>query len=172
MSDDPKPPPGADGAVPAVRPPETFSREYVHELRQENAGYRLRASEAEKKANEATEAAKKAAEEAQTKVAETEKAAQLRVIRAEVKAFAVKAGIVDLDGLQLADLSKVTIDDKGEIVGAEAAIEALRKAKPYLFAQTTASGRQPPPSGKPAAKRATEMTPEEYSAAKRELLKR
>jgi hypothetical protein len=168
MADQGNPAPGAQD-TPTPKPPETFSREYVHELRQENAGYRLRASEAEKKANEGAEAAKKAATEAAEKITATEKAAQLRVIRAEVKAFAVKAGIVDLDGLQLADLSKITINDTGEIVGAEEAIEALRKAKPYLFTKTTASTEKAPKGKESAPKKATDMTPEEYKAAKREL---
>ncbi len=168
MADQGNPAPGAL-ETPAPKPPETFSREYVHELRQENAGYRLRASEAEKKATEAAEAAKKAAAEAAEKITATEKATQLRVIRAEVKAFAVKAGIVDLDGLQLADLSKITINDTGEIVGAEEAIEALRKAKPYLFTKTTSSTEKAPKGTQTAPKKATEMTAEEYRAAKREL---
>ncbi len=161
--------PAPDAPVPQPKAPETFSREYVHELRQENAGYRLRASEAEKKATEAAEAAKKAATDATEKITTTEKAAQLRVIRAEVKAFAVKAGIVDLDGLQLADLSKITINDTGEIVGAEEAIEALRKAKPYLFTKTTSSTEKAPKGTQDAPKKATDMTPEEYKAAKKAL---
>lgn len=153
-------------------PVQTFSHEYVKELRQESAGYRLRATEAEKKAAEAAEAAKKAADEALERVKKAEEAAQARIIRAEIKAHAIKAGIVDVDGLALADLSKITINDKGEVVGAEDAIEALRKAKPYLFTKTTASsGRagegQPPKDQEHKAKRATEMSADEYRAFKR-----
>ena len=164
---------GQPGAAPSPQPPvQTFSHEYVKELRQESAGYRLRASEAEKKANEAAEASKKAADEAAERVKKAEEAAQARIIRAEIKAHAIKAGIVDVDGLALADLSKLTLNDKGDVVGAEEAIDALRKAKPYLFAKTTSSSGkpgegQPPTRGEPKQKRATEMTAEEYQAFKR-----
>jgi hypothetical protein len=117
--------------------PEVFSKEYVRELRHENAGYRL-------KAQEAAEAAKKAQEEAIAKAQEAEQRAAARIIKAELKAYAIKAGIVDLDALALADLSGVKLNDNGEIEGAEAALDALKKSKPYLFAQTTASTQQPP----------------------------
>jgi hypothetical protein len=124
--------------------PEVFSKEYVRELRHENAGYRLKAQEMERKAQEAAEAAKKAQEEAAAKAQETEQRAAARIIKAELKAHAIKAGIVDLDALALADLSGVKLNDNGEIEGAEAALDALKKSKPYLFAQTTASTQQPP----------------------------
>ncbi len=157
---------------PSPPPANTFSAEYVRELRHENAGYRLRATEAEKKAAEAAEAAKKAAEEAEGRAKKAEEAAQVRIIKAEMKTHAIKAGIVDLDGLTLADLSQVKIDEQGEVTGAEEAIAALKKAKPYLFTTTTATGGkggsgQPPPSDRPTQKRATEMTTEEYAAFKR-----
>lgn len=152
-------------------PPQTFSAEYVRELRHENAGYRLRATEAEKKAAEAAESAKKAAEEAEGRAKKAEEAAQARIIRAEMKAHAIKAGIVDLDGLALADLSQVKINEQGEVTGADEAIAALKKAKPYLFTTTTGSGGragsgQPPAKGDDKQKRATDMTPEEYRAFK------
>ncbi len=173
---DPQAQGAADGAAPT---PNTFSAEYVKELRQENAGYRVRAQKAEselaesqKVAQTAKEAADKVAKDAEERATKAEQAARARIIKAELKAHAIKAGIVDLDGLALADLSAVKLDDKGEVQGADEAIAALRKSKPYLFVATTGSpGRggdgQPPTGGKPAQKRATDMTPEEYTAFKR-----
>lgn len=155
---------------PAPREPEMFSKEYVKELRQESASYRTRAQEAEKKAQEAEERASKAAEEADGKVKEASTAAEKRIIRAELKAEAVKAGIVDIDGLSLADLSEVKLNDKGEIEGGSEAIAKLKEAKPYLFAEPTTSSsstRTAPKPGETKPKSATEMTPEEYAAAKR-----
>jgi len=160
---------GPPAPAPAPAPAETFSATYVKELRQESAGYRLRAQEAEKKAAEAADVAKKAAEEATGKIEEVSKSAQLRIIKAELKAFAVKAGIVDLDGLAFVDMSKVKLAESGEIEGADDAIDALRKAKPYLFTKTTSSTQKTPESKTPAAKKASEMTPEEYKAEKRRL---
>ena len=170
-----EPGPGGSGgqsqpsSAPRTPEPEVFSKEYVRELRHENAGYRLKAQEMERKAAEAAEAATKAQQAAEAKAAEREAAANARVIKAELKAHAIKAGIVDLDGLALADLSGVKFNDKGEIEGAEAAIEALKKSKPYLFAQTTASTQQAPRGGDPKPKSARDLSPEEF---KREMAAR
>lgn len=157
--------PGQTGSAP--KEPETFSKEYVRELRHENGGYRLRAQESEKKAAEADERAKKAEADAKAKIDAAAKESQVRVIRAEVKAIAIKAGIVDIDGLKLADLSGVTLDDAGDVKGADEAIAALQKSKPYLFAKTTASTQQPPATKTPAKKSAVDMTDAEYREARR-----
>ena len=152
--------PGAGGQPAGGKPPEpeVFSKDYVRELRHENAGYRLKAQEMERKAQEAADLAKKAEDAATAKPTEAEQRANARIIKAEMKAIAVKAGIVDIDGLALADLSGVKFNDKGEIEGAEAAIEALKKAKPYLFAQTTSSTTQPPKGGKQETKSARDLS--------------
>jgi hypothetical protein len=182
--------PGAPGGGPAATPPatppvqgkETFSREYVQELRQENASYRTRAIEAERKAQEAADSAKKAQDEAEArvkkasddadaKVKETHTAAEQRIIRAELKAVAIKEGMVDLDGLKLADLSKITLDDKGEVVGAEDLMKALKESKPYLFkeATSTSSTSTPPKKDPPKPFDARTATPEERAAKAKEL---
>lgn len=151
--------------------PETFSKDYVRELRAENKGWRLKAQESETKAKAAEEAAMKAKEEADARIADTSKQAEQRIIRAELKALAVKAGIVDVDGLKLVDLSGVKLDDKGDVEGAEALIDSLKKAKPYLFAAPASTSTAPPPSKEaPAEKKATEMNKEEYAAAKQKLI--
>ena len=154
--------------TPAVEP-QTFSREYVAELRQESASYRTARNASDVTAAAATEAAKKATEEADAKVAAATTAADARILRAELKAEALKAGMVDLDGLKLADMSKVKLNEAGEVEGAEALMTELKKSKPYLFGVVSSSsnpGGQPPkPSGN-KAKSATEMTTEEYKAAR------
>lgn len=184
MNADPVDPgPGAPTPAPApVRGPETFSREYVQELRQENASYRTRAIEAEKKAQEAADAAKKreeeaearakkAADDADAKVKETHTSAEQRIIRAELKAEALKAGMVDLDGLKLADLSSIKIDEKGEVTGATELMAALKESKPYLFkeATSTSSTSTPPKKDPPKPFDARTATPEERKAKAREL---
>lgn len=177
-------PSGAAAAVVApVQGKETFSREYVQELRQENASYRTRAQDAEKRAQEAADNAKKAQEEAEAQsakakadaealVADTHSKAEKRVIRAELKAEAIKAGMVDLDGLKLADLTTVKIDENGEVVGATEVMAALKASKPYLFgsvASTTQTESKPPKKGDPKPFNANTATPEELAAKAREL---
>lgn len=167
--------PPAGGGNPPPKDPddsrETFSREYVKELREENKGWRLKASQLERERDEHKTAAERAAAEAEGKIKEAHTAAEQRVIRAELKAEALKAGMVDLDGLKLADLSKVKINDAGEVEGATELMEELKKAKPYLFGTTQNSSTpgNPPNPKPPAAKKATEMTEEEYAAARRQF---
>lgn len=174
-------------SAPSATPPtvagkETFSREYVQELRQENASYRTRAIEAEKKAQEAADSAKKAQDEAEAKAAKAaadadakvkdgHSAADQRVIRAELKAEALKAGMVDLDGLKLADLSAIKIDDKGEVTGATELMAALKESKPYLFREATSSSSTstPPKKDPPKPFDARTATPEERAAKAREM---
>ena len=43
-----------------------------------------------------------------------------RLVRAELKAEAVRAGIVDLDGLKLLDLSAARLNERGEVDNASA----------------------------------------------------
>lgn len=151
--------------------PETFSREYVSELRHENASYRTKAQEAAAKLAEAEAKVANAAKESDEKVSAAQKAANDRIIRAELKAAAVKAGMVDLDGLKLADLSKVKLNDAGEIEGADALMEEMKKTKSYLFSSTTSTSNtdpKPKPSdNKP--KKVSEMTEAERKAEEKRL---
>lgn len=150
---------------------EHFSREYVKELREENKGWRLKAQQLEKERDDHKTAAEKAAQDAEGKIKEAHTAAEQRVIRAELKAEALKAGMVDLDGLKLADLSKIKINDVGEVEGATELMEELKKAKPYLFGTTQNSSTPgtPPNPKPPTAKKATDMTAEEYAAARKQF---
>ncbi|WP_158285482.1 phage scaffolding protein [Azospirillum sp. TSA6c] len=173
---------------PAQLPPEpqTFSREYVSELRGENKTWRLKAQAAEDAAakakadaDAATAAAKAAEEKAQADAAAArsaaEKAANERIIRAELKAEAIKAGMVDLDGLKLADLSTVTIGEDGNVTGATELLAKLKEGKPYLFGAPPAHSSQPnpppPAPDKVPPSDVRKMTKEEYEAAKRKAVR-
>lgn len=174
---------GTPPATPPVQGKETFSREYVQELRHENASYRTRAIDAERKAQEAEAKATKAAEEAEArakkasddadaKIKESHTSAEQRIIRAELKAEAIKAGMVDLDGLKLADLSSIKIDEKGDVQGAAELLTALKESKPYLFKEPSSSTShtgEPPPKKKPEPFDARKATPEERAAKAREM---
>lgn len=150
---------------------ETFSREYVKELREENKGWRLKAQQLERERDEHKTAAEKAAQDAEVKAKAAQDAANDRILRSELKAAAVKNGMIDLDGLKLADLSKVALKEDGTVDGADALFEGLKKDKPYLFGSTQNSSPpgSPPPAKPPTAKKATEMTDAEYAEARKQF---
>lgn len=161
-------PPAPPAPSPAPPEPETFSKDYVRELRAENKGWRLKADDLAKERDTHKTAAEQAASDADAKIAEASTAADQRIVRAEMKAAALKAGMVDLDGLKLADLSKVKLNADGEVEGADELMTELKKAKPYLFGtpSTSHTGTTPPSKVPPEAKLAKDMTDAEYKAAR------
>jgi hypothetical protein len=99
--------------------------------------------------------------------------ARTNLIMAELKAEAVRAGMIDIDGLKLLDTSALTVGETGEILGTAILIDRFRRQKPWLFgAASTTTTAVPPPQQSPRAKQATEMTPEEYRAARAAILRR
>jgi hypothetical protein len=99
--------------------------------------------------------------------------AQERLVRAELKAEAVRAGMVDLDGVKLIDTSKLKLDENGEVAGVQGILRELRRAKPWLFGSSSSSSTAGvPPAQSPKAKLATEMSIEEWQKARAELLRR
>ena len=158
--------------IPPANEPQTFSLEYVRELRSENKEWRQKAQGHETEAQRQKGLAEAAATEATTKITAAAAAAQDRIIRAELKAVAVKAGMVDLDGLKLLDLSTIKLNDAGEVEGAEALLTAAKTAKPWLFGAPPTSTSSPapvPPVVPPATKKASEMTDVEYRAARKHI---
>jgi hypothetical protein len=96
-----------------------------------------------------------------------------RLIRAELKAEAVRAGMVDLDGLKLLDTGKLRLGDDGEVEGAASLMRELRRSKPWLFgAGSSSSTAGAPPAQAPKPRLATEMNVEEWQKARADLLKR
>jgi hypothetical protein len=156
----------------AAPEPQMFSREYVQELRHESAAQRTARKASDDKLAEATAAVTAATAEAEAKIAAATQAANERILRSELKAEAMKAGMVDLDGLKLADLSKVKLNEAGEVEGAEALMTELKKAKPYLFGavgSTSLPSAVLPKPGVQTHKRATEMSKAEYDAARADI---
>lgn len=98
---------------------------------------------------------------------------QTRLARAELKAVALQAGMIDLDGLKLVDLSHAKLNEHGEVEGGAELMAELKREKPWLFGGASSSSRaNPPPAHPPRVKLATEMTPDEYRAARAEVLRR
>lgn len=103
-------------------------------------------------------------------VADSKKQSDAQRVDTELRAQATKAGAKDVDDLlKLIDKSTTTIDDKGNVVGADKAIEEFKKTKPHLFgvASSSSSKAETPPATDPGtAKKASDMTKEEYEAAR------
>lgn len=96
-----------------------------------------------------------------------------RLLRAELKGHAIRAGMVDLDGLKLLDTSRLLLNDSDEVVGAAELMAEARRAKPWLFGgSSTSSAAAVPPAQAPKAKLATDMTEAEWRASRAELLRR
>ncbi len=104
---------------------------------------------------------------------ESNEAARASLVRAELKAEALRAGMVDLDGLKLFDSTALKVSDTGEVDGAAELMARMKREKPWLFASASSSSPTAPPQAAPMRnKRATEMTAEEYRIARAELLRR
>jgi hypothetical protein len=106
-------------------------------------------------------------------LSELQRETQARLIMSELKSEALRAGIVDLDGLRLADTSGVKVEQDGVVSGAATAIAELRRRKAWLFgAGSSSSAAAVPVAQQPAQKSALQMTEQEYRAARAALLKR
>ena len=111
--------------------------------------------------------------ETAAKLAESTTAAKEQVKAARLEALALREGLVDLDGLKLLDLSKITQKDDGTFEGVDEVFKAAREAKPYLFGEkvtTTTTTKPAPKPGDPAPIDARKLTPEEYQKEKAAIL--
>ena len=115
----------------------------------------------------AFQALKAHAEALERQLHEAEIQSATRMRHAELKAEAMRAGILDLDGLKLLDPSAQTEAE------ATVVIAKLRRDKPWLFAPASSSSSASPPQAAPMKRKmATEMSVEEWRAARAELLRR
>jgi hypothetical protein len=122
---------------------------------------------------ETVETLRARAAELEQQVRSLSEQARANLLMSELKAEAVRAGMVDLDGLKLLDTSTLTVGEHGEVAGAAALMDRFRRTKPWLFGSASSTTTAvPPPSQPPRAKQATDMTPEEYRAARAALIRR
>jgi hypothetical protein len=104
---------------------------------------------------------------------ESRKLTDQRLILAELKVEALRAGIVDLDGLKFMDLSEVRLEDNGGVVGGMELINQLKRAKPWLFSGSSSSSvAKAPASGPIRQKLVKDMTGDEYRIARANIIKR
>lgn len=97
-----------------------------------------------------------------------------RVLQSELKAEAIRLGMVDLDGLKLLNTDEIRLNEAGEIADISAVLERLRVAKPWLFgrAASSSAAAHPPRPEPMRARHANELTHEEWVAARAVLLRR
>ena len=106
------------------------------------------------------------------KLSEFQEQSDMRLILAEMKIAAVRAGMLDLDGLKLLDVSQVRLNDQREVENASEMMAKFKRAKPWLFGSSSSSSPLNPPSAQPPRQKyATEMSNTEYAAARAALLK-
>lgn len=117
---------------------------------------------------------KKIADESETKL----QAIKTKLLRAELRAHAQKAGIKDLNDVDLMPLDELKTNKEGEATNADAVINKWKEARPHWFeepaktdpAGTTSSKITPPPGTSPVTKDALKMTPQEYADFKTQSL--
>jgi hypothetical protein len=92
---------------------------------------------------------------------------QSRLIAASMRTEAVHAGMIDLDGLKLVDLSEVHLDNNDKVIGGRRIMAELRRNKPWLFGVASTSSAAIAPASQPVRqKTAMDMSDAEYNAAR------
>ena len=114
------------------------------------------------------------AQSAEAALSRVQAEAEARLIRAELKAEALRAGMVDLDGLKLLDAADLRLTDTGEVADAPAVLARLKRAKPWLFglAMSSSAAANPPRPEAPRTRHANDLSHEEWVAARAALLRR
>lgn len=96
-----------------------------------------------------------------------------QLLHSELRTEAIKAGMIDLDGLKLVQPEGLTVDEHGGVTGADVVIENLRVRKPWLFAERHSSSPGPAPKALAQERRsATQMSYDEWRRARADLLKK
>ena len=111
-------------------------------------------------------------EQLERELVQVKQQAESGILKAHLQTEAARAGMIDLDGLKMLDLSRVTVTEDGEVQGASALMDKVRKEKPWLFGKpSTSAPTGAPPSQPPRQKLATEMTEAEYQTARAAILR-
>jgi hypothetical protein len=111
---------------------------------------------------------------AEAEIARVRNEAQARIVQAELKAEAVRAGMVDLDGLKLISPEEIRLTEAGEVADAQGLLARLKRGKPWLFGGGGSSSvmAQPPRPEPPRTRHANELSHEEWLSARAALVRR
>ena len=114
------------------------------------------------------------AEIAESSLERTKAEARTKIIYAELRAEATKAGMIDLDGLKLLDTDTLSISEDGSVNDVSAVFEKLKRSKPWLFGSGKSSSAltNAPSPELPRQRMATEMSHDEWLSARAALLKK
>lgn len=125
-------------------------------------------------ANEQQERWQVRAETAEAALLRAQADTEARLVRAELKVEALRAGMVDLDGLKLLDVADVRLNEQGEVMDGGAILAKLKRAKPWLFGgpASSSAAANPPRPEPPRTRHANELSHEEWVAARAVLLRR
>ena len=104
---------------------------------------------------------------------ENRRQTEQRVILAELKIEALRANMIDLDGLQFLDMSQIRLGDDGSLSDGADLISRLKRAKPWLFAAPSSSSVAKVPLSSPTRQKlAKDMSEAEYRVARANVIKR
>lgn len=137
----------------------------------------VEAAKAEAKTAADADVAKARAEAAEASTAAS-KAFNDRLVRAEVKAGAIAAGIAHQDYVALLDTSAIKVDDKGDVVVPPTFWADAKAAKAHFFTKTGAEAGKttnptiPPSPADPGAKRHVSQLSKEEMAVAQDRIKR
>lgn len=96
-----------------------------------------------------------------------------KLMQAELRTAAARAGMIDLDGVKLVDTAGLAVNEAGELLDGPAIMTRLRQEKPWLFGRSSSSSPAVAPrASPPKAKTAMEMSVDEWRVARAELLRR
>lgn len=114
------------------------------------------------------------AESAEAALAQMQAQMAARVAQAELKAEAVRAGMIDLDGLKLIDADSIRLSQDGGVEDAANLLARMKREKPWLFgaAGSSSSSASPPRPEPPRSRHANELSHEEWLSARAALIRR
>lgn len=114
------------------------------------------------------------AENAEAALAQVQAQMATRVAQAELRAEAVRAGMIDLDGLKLIDPAAIRLGHNGGVDDAAGILARLKQEKPWLFGAgaSSSAAANPPRPEPPRARHANELSHEEWQSARAALIRR
>ncbi len=124
--------------------------------------------------NENTEEWRARAESAEAALSQMQAHMTARVAQAELKAEAVRAGMIDLDGLKLIDPALIRLNQDGGIEDAASLLARMKREKPWLFGAgvSSSAAANPPRPEPPRSRHANELSHEEWQSARAALIRR
>jgi len=124
--------------------------------------------------NEHTEDWRVRAENAEAALNQMQAQMAAKLARAELKAEAVRAGMIDLDGLRLIDAASIRLNQNGEIEDAASLLARMKREKPWLFGAgaSSSAAANPPRPEPPRTRHANELSHEDWLSARAALIRR